>query len=150
MRQKSLTGQKSEFAFCALKAGGGGSCWAHFSNAPLLLFYQQSLSGSAVVVLRQQGRAVCLPCDMPSPWPSKHSHFALCTGTPSYSCGISFQRHFSPPARNCLFFLCQPPDFPHPASVFAVGSWGRLWAPFASPWYSGSSTALAVTLCDRL
>lgn len=121
---KSLTGQKSGFAFCALEAGGGGSCWAQFSNAPLLLFYQQSLPGSVVGVSRQQGRVFTLWLARPltlQPFP-----FLPCVLAHPF-------RHFPPPARSCLFSPCQPPDSSYPLSAFAVGSRGGCGLPLPAP-----------------
>lgn len=131
---KSLTGQKSEFAFCLLEAGGGGSCWAQLSNVPPLLFYQQSFSGSAVVVLKQEGT-------MFTPW---FAQPLTLQAFPFLPCVLAHPqtvvwypfRHFSPPARSCLFFLCQSPDFSYPASVFvssSAGSQGGCGLPLAAP-----------------
>lgn len=145
---KSLTGQKSDFAFSALEAGGGGSCWAQFSNAPLLLFYQQFCVRLCSGSFEAAGHRV-YPVTCPALDPPTIPIFALCTGTSSNSCGISLQALFSP-SQELPFFPCQPPDSSYPASAFAGREPRGLWAPFASPWYSCSSTAHAVTFCDQL
>lgn len=130
---KSLTGQKSEFAFCLLEAGGGGSCWAQLSNVPPLLFYQQSFSGSAVVVLKQEGT-------MFTPW---FAQPLTLQAFPFLPCVLAHPqtvvwypfRHFSPPARSCLFsyanhqislilLLCL-----YPALQGARGAVDSLWQP---------------------